>query len=86
MSDLKIEELIPGSILIVDKPKGITSHDVIDQVRNKYGTMSVGHAGTLDPLATGLLIVCTGAATKTIEQLMGFEKEYTGTVFLGAFR
>ena len=85
-----------GQVLLVDKPLEWTSFDVVNKLRRAlqhlkdkegkkpFKNIKVGHAGTLDPLATGLLIVCTGADTKTIEQLMGFEKEYTGTVFLGA--
>jgi tRNA pseudouridine(55) synthase len=83
MSDLKIEELIPGSILIVDKPKGITSHDVIDQVRNKYGTMSVGHAGTLDPFATGELIVLLNEYTKYSNTFLTLKKSYIFEAILG---
>ena len=79
-----------GEILLVNKPYQWTSFDVIGSLR---GTMKhllggkkikVGHAGTLDPLATGLLIVCTGKATKRIEEFKDFDKEYTGTFVLGA--
>lgn len=83
MSDLIIEELIPGGILIVEKPAGITSHDVIDQVRSKYGTMSVGHAGTLDPFATGELIVLLNEYTKYSNTFLTLSKTYTFEAILG---
>ena len=54
----------PCGVLLVDKPRGPTSHDIVDRVRRLYGTRRVGHAGTLDPMATGLLIVLVGKATK----------------------
>lgn len=85
-----------GRVLLVDKPLEWTSFDVVNKLRGTlqhlkdkegkkpFKKIKVGHAGTLDPLATGLLIVCTGAATKTIDRLMGLEKEYTGTFFIGA--
>ncbi|MFY8229072.1 MAG: tRNA pseudouridine(55) synthase, partial [Opitutales bacterium] len=60
----------PAGVLLVDKPQGITSHDVVDSVRRLYRTRRVGHAGTLDPMATGLLIVLVGKATKASDQLM----------------
>lgn len=67
-----------------DKPLEWTSFDLVRKVRNLTGIRKVGHAGTLDPLATGLLIVCTGRFTKMINEYMGMEKEYTGTFTLGA--
>ncbi|NBV38767.1 MAG: tRNA pseudouridine(55) synthase TruB [Verrucomicrobia bacterium] len=72
----------PQGILLVDKPAGITSHDVVDQVRRLYQTRRVGHAGTLDPMATGLLIILVGKATKASQYLMSQEKEYLGEVTL----
>ena len=60
----------PEGILVVDKPQGITSHDVVDKTRRLYQTRRVGHAGTLDPLATGLLIMLVGKATKVSQYLM----------------
>lgn len=84
-----IESLKAGEVLSFDKPLGWTSFDVVNKVRSMMNyvlgikKIKVGHAGTLDPLATGLLIVCTGKATKTIEQYQGQEKEYSGTFFLG---
>ncbi len=73
-----------GEVLLIDKPLEWTSFDVVKKIRNNIRIKKVGHAGTLDPLATGLLIVCTGKKTKTINDLMGQEKEYTGIIQLGA--
>ncbi len=77
-------EKIEGVILI-DKPRGMTSHDVVDRVRKVAGTRRVGHAGTLDPMAEGLLVVCVGPATRIAQFLTGLTKEYTGVIKLGAF-
>lgn len=74
--------LIEG-ILLIDKPRGITSHDVVDRVRRAIKMKKVGHAGTLDPLATGLLLILVGKATKLSQYLMGFDKSYKGTILLG---
>ena len=71
-------------ILIVNKPQGMTSHDVVDVVRRLYGTRKVGHAGTLDPMATGVLVVLIGRATKLSDGLTACEKEYDATLTLGA--
>ncbi len=73
-----------GEVFLIDKPLEWTSFDVVKKVRNALRIKKVGHAGTLDPLATGLLIVCAGKMTKQIERFMGQEKEYTGTFVLGA--
>jgi len=79
-----------GEILLVNKPYRWTSFDVIGSLRGLMKHLlggkkiKVGHAGTLDPLATGLLIICTGKATKRIEEFKDFDKEYTGTFVLGA--
>jgi len=73
-----------GIVMLVDKPLGWTSFDVIRKLRPLIGIRKIGHAGTLDPLATGLLIVCTGKFTKRINQYMAQQKEYTGTITLGA--
>ena len=73
-----------GRVLLFDKPLEWTSFDVIRKIRNTLKIKKVGHAGTLDPLATGLLIVCTGKFTKRINEYMAQEKEYTGTITLGA--
>ena len=71
-------------MLLIDKPLDWTSFDVVRKIRNTIKIKKVGHAGTLDPLATGLLIVCTGKFTKRINEYMAQEKEYTGTITLGA--
>lgn len=73
-----------NGFLLIDKPAGITSHDVVDRVRSVAGTRRVGHAGTLDPFATGLLIVGVGAATKGLADFSGLDKEYDGVAVLGA--
>ena len=73
-----------GKTLLIDKPLDWTSFDVVRKIRNTIKIKKVGHAGTLDPLATGLLIVCTGKFTKRINEYMAQEKEYTGTITLGA--
>ncbi|MFY9610009.1 MAG: tRNA pseudouridine(55) synthase TruB [Blastocatellia bacterium] len=69
--------------LIVDKPAGITSHDVVARVRRVAATRRVGHAGTLDPFATGVLLVCVGKATRLAQFLVGLDKQYLATVRLG---
>ncbi len=73
-----------GKVLLIDKPLHWTSFDVVRKIRNALYIKKVGHAGTLDPLATGLLIVCTGKFTKKINEYMAQEKEYTGTFTVGA--
>lgn len=73
-----------GQVLLVDKPLEWTSFDVVRKIRNLLRIKKVGHAGTLDPLATGLLILCTGRFTKKINEYMAQEKEYTGDLTLGA--
>ena len=75
---------LEGKVLLLDKPIGWTSFDLVKKVRNLTRVIKVGHAGTLDPLATGLMIVCTGKFTKSIEAYMSMQKEYTGTLVLGA--
>jgi tRNA pseudouridine55 synthase len=70
-------------LLLIDKPGGITSHDVVDRVRRALGTRKVGHAGTLDPMATGLLLVGVGRATRLLRFLGGLPKTYVGTMRLG---
>jgi tRNA pseudouridine55 synthase len=70
-------------ILNLDKPRGLTSHDVVDRVRELTGVRRVGHAGTLDPLATGVLLVCIGQATRVSEYLMAGQKVYRARVRLG---
>ena len=71
-------------ILVVDKPKGMTSHDVVDFVRRRFGIKKAGHAGTLDPMATGVLVVLIGSLTKSSNLLMSDDKEYEGELTLGA--
>lgn len=73
----------PEGLLLVDKPSGITSHDVVDRVRRILGTRKVGHAGTLDPMATGLMLICVGRATRLGRYLAGLDKVYEGTARLG---
>jgi len=73
-----------GQVLLIDKPMYWTSFDAVRKIRNLVRIKKVGHAGTLDPLATGLLIICTGKFTKKINEYMAREKEYTGTFILGA--
>ncbi len=78
-----------GEILLIDKPAGWTSFDVVNKVRHlikRYAgkKIKVGHSGTLDPLATGLLVLATGKKTKMLESLTGLDKEYTGTITLGS--
>jgi tRNA pseudouridine55 synthase len=73
---------LDGAILI-DKPSGPTSHDVVDAIRRKFGIKKVGHCGTLDPNATGLLIIVLGRGTKLSEKLMGDDKVYEGTMEFG---
>ena len=70
-------------ILLIDKPAGPTSHDIVDIIRNSYRIKKVGHCGTLDPAATGLLIIVLGKATKLSEKLMSDDKVYVGSMKLG---
>lgn len=87
---LSLDEFKQGQVLLFDKPLDWTSFHVVNKVRwlirKHYGIkkIKVGHAGTLDPLATGLLVICTGKFTKKINNFMGQEKEYTGCITLGA--
>ncbi len=71
-------------ILVVNKPQGMTSHDVVDFVRKRFGLKKVGHAGTLDPMATGVLVILIGKLTKSSNILMAGDKEYEATLTLGA--
>jgi tRNA pseudouridine55 synthase len=73
-----------GQVLLINKPLEWTSFDVVRKIRNTIKIKKVGHAGTLDPLATGLLILCTGKFTKRINEYMAQEKEYTGAITFGA--
>lgn len=78
------EDFEEGQVLLINKPLQWTSFDAVRKIRNLIRIKKVGHAGTLDPLATGLLIICTGKFTKRINEYMAQEKEYTGTFTLGA--
>ncbi|MCX7521222.1 tRNA pseudouridine(55) synthase TruB [Microbacterium sp. STN6] len=73
----------PTGILLIDKPQGLTSHDVVAHTRKAAGTRKVGHAGTLDPMATGLLILGLGSATRLLTYVVGVDKEYLATIRLG---
>lgn len=89
LTETKVYDFQQGEILLIDKPYTWTSFDVVNKLRwnikRKLGVkkIKVGHAGTLDPLATGLLIICTGKNTKLIEGIQADEKTYTGTILLG---
>lgn len=76
-------DFVSGEIILIDKPFGWTSFKVVNKIRRATGVKKVGHAGTLDPLATGLLIVCTGKKTKVMTTFQDQEKTYTGTITLG---
>lgn len=87
---LNSEDYLNGQLLLIDKPLEWTSFDAVNKVRNalkrelNIRKIKVGHAGTLDPLASGLLLICTGKFTKRINELMGQDKVYTGSIQLGA--
>lgn len=83
-SDVHSLDFEKGEVLLVDKPLNWTSFDVVHRVRDLFHVKKVGHAGTLDPKATGLLILCTGKKTKEIDTFTGQEKEYEGIMQLGA--
>ncbi len=89
MAKITQDDFFNGQVILVNKPKTWTSFDVVNKmrsdVRHSYQIpfVKIGHAGTLDPLASGLLIICIGRKTKTIESFQGLEKEYTGTMMLG---
>ncbi len=72
-----------SGLLLVDKPQGVTSHDVVARARRLLGTRKVGHAGTLDPMATGLLLLGVDSSTRLLTYLVGLDKEYTATIRLG---
>ena len=90
MNEKPLTPFEEGQVLLIDKPYGWTSFQVVNKLRwkirhaHKLSKLKIGHAGTLDPLATGLLIICTGKFTKRIEEFQAQEKEYTGTFILGA--
>jgi tRNA pseudouridine55 synthase len=83
-----LADFVSGAVLLVNKPKNWTSFDVVNKLRyaltRKVGKIKVGHAGTLDPLAAGLLIICTGKMTKELDSFQAEAKEYTGTFKIGA--
>ncbi|MEL7121916.1 MAG: tRNA pseudouridine(55) synthase TruB [Bacteroidota bacterium] len=87
---LKRYDFVAGATLLVNKPEGWTSFDVVNKIRYKLKKklklkkLKVGHSGTLDPMATGLLVICTGKFTKKLTNLQGLPKEYTGTMHIGA--
>jgi tRNA pseudouridine55 synthase len=70
----------PSGILLVDKPGGVTSHDVVARARRALNTRKIGHAGTLDPMATGLLILGVGPATRLLTFIVGLDKTYEATI------
>jgi len=82
--NIEITPINDGEVLLVNKPLTWTSTDVVRKLKGLLKAKKIGHAGTLDPLATGLLIICTGKKTKTIPFIQDEEKEYTGTFYLGA--
>lgn len=83
MEKEKTQESDPGEVLLINKPLTWTSFDVANKLKRACKFKKIGHAGTLDPLATGLLILCTGKKTKQIDSYQAQEKEYTGTFVLG---
>ena len=84
-----LDDFLEGQVLVIDKPLDWTSFDVVNKLRGtirhtfNIKKIKVGHAGTLDPLATGVLVVCTGRKTKTIDILQAEQKTYTGTIRIG---
>jgi tRNA pseudouridine55 synthase len=80
----RYREAVPSGLLLIDKPTGLTSHDVVARARRALGTRKVGHAGTLDPLATGLLTLGVGSSTRLLTFLVGLDKTYETTIVLGA--
>ena len=74
---------VQSGLVVVDKPGGWTSHDVVAKLRSVYGQRRIGHAGTLDPDATGVLLVGVGHATRLLTFLVGHDKRYTGEIVLG---
>lgn len=82
-SDFSNADFSEGEIILIDKPSGPTSFQVVSKVRKITGVKKVGHSGTLDPLASGLIIICTGKKTKVINEFINLNKTYTGTIRLG---
>lgn len=83
INDVSTLDFERGEILNIYKPEGWTSFDVVKEIRNILRVKKVGHAGTLDPFAVGVLLICTGRATKKVSELVNFEKEYVATLELG---
>lgn len=83
IADFSIDNFSSGAAILIDKPLEWSSFDAVRHIRNRIPPKKVGHAGTLDPLATGLLVVCTGKATRTISQIQDGEKEYLTTMKFG---
>src|SRR5690348_2783148 len=81
---VSMQPFLEGKMILINKPYKWTSFDAVKKIRILTGVSKVGHAGTLDPLATGLLIICTGSFTKKISMYMNMEKEYTGSMIIGA--
>ncbi|MBR7503286.1 tRNA pseudouridine(55) synthase TruB, partial [Mycobacterium tuberculosis] len=79
-----MSETSPQGILVCDKPQGLSSHAVVSRIRRWYGTRKVGHAGTLDPMATGVLVLGLGRGTKLLGHITGVSKTYAATIRLGA--
>ena len=75
--------MAPIGFLVIDKPAGITSHDVVTRIRKRFDTPKVGHLGTLDPMATGVLPIAIGKATRLVRFVSGSPKEYAGRIRLG---
>src|SRR5450830_1958682 len=84
VSDRVRRPTAPDGLVVVDKPAGCTSHDVVARMRRLAGTRKVGHAGTLDPMATGVLVLGIGRATRLLTYVVGADKEYVATIRLGA--
>jgi tRNA pseudouridine55 synthase len=82
-TDFSSLDFSSGEIILIDKPLGWTSFKVVNKIRKTIGIKKVGHSGTLDPMATGLLIICTGKKTKELSNYLGLDKTYTGTITLG---
>jgi len=82
-NDSPLPETWENAVLPIDKPKGITSFDVVRHLRRKLGIRKIGHAGTLDPMATGLLICLIGRSTKKMREILAYEKCYTGIIRFG---
>ena len=82
-TDFSSLDFSSGEIIFIDKPLGWTSFKVVNKIRKTIGIKKVGHSGTLDPMATGLLIICTGKKTKELSNYLGLDKTYTGTITLG---